>query len=161
MLAFFVFALLLGIPGQRSFAIGFYSGLLLPWLTVIWLAICAIFAYRQHWRGLLSIAVIPFVVLLLQQPIVTCSDYIHLLIYESTYAKEIAAGGMPEGERFAAFDWSIGFAGSNNRFVIFDESDGIASARLVQSKALTQSGFAESCAGKVRHIRGHYYLCEL
>jgi hypothetical protein len=65
----------------------------------------------------------------------------------------------PKTASFKAYDWSIGFAGSNT-FLIWDATDEVAlPVRLHQHPLSDEQGLGEDCAGKSEHLIGHYYVC--
>jgi hypothetical protein len=67
---------------------------------------------------------------------------------------------LPHGYRFRSFDWPTGLAGGPSTFLIFDESDEIALPFQQHTEDRSEvPGFTESCAGRVQHLQGHYYVC--
>jgi hypothetical protein len=65
-------------------------------------------------------------------------------------------------DSFVVYDWSVGFAGGPNIFLIHDVSDEIA-LPMAQHKQPpnSENGFGEECAGKVERLVGHYYVCTI
>jgi len=113
----------------------------------------------KRWKIALSFAAVAPVAWALYQPMVFCGPYVHLLLLEPVYHEVIHASNKPVGSRFASFDWSVGFAGDNT-FLIYDETDAISRPLNKQSEvAEQQNGFGSVCAGNVRHLVEHYYLC--
>jgi hypothetical protein len=68
------------------------------------------------------------------------------------YEAAIAKSTLPDGKRFAVFDWD-GFGGINT-FLVFDESDALARREVPENGR----SWAE-CAGQSTRFVGHYYLC--
>ena len=61
---------------------------------------------------------------------------------------------------FAAYDWSVGFAGGPNTFLIYDATDEIALPYKLHKQPIAfERGFGDVCAGKVTHLLDHYYVC--
>ena len=63
---------------------------------------------------------------------------------------------------FVVYDWSVGLAGGPNTFLIHDVSDEITlpMAQHAQPPS-SENGFREECAGKVRRLMDHYYVCTI
>lgn len=98
--------------------------------------------------------------ILLWVPINWAADCVHLGLTAGFGAGQIGAMSKPDGSKFAAYDWSTGLAGGPNTFLIHDDSDEIA-LPLARHKhpAASENGFGEDCAGKVKHLLAHYYVC--
>jgi hypothetical protein len=63
---------------------------------------------------------------------------------------------------FEVYDWSVGFAGGPNIFLIHDVSDEIALPMAQHKRPQNaENGFGEECAGKVERLVGHYYVCTI
>jgi hypothetical protein len=99
---------------------------------------------------------------LLWSPINWVADCVHLGLTVGFGAGQIGSSSKPDGRGFAAYDWSVGLAGGPSTFLIHDETGQIALpiAQHVQP-SIPENGLEEECAGKVRHLLGHYYVCTL
>jgi len=87
--------------------------------------------------------------------------YAHLALTVWFGAGQIESNAKPDGSAFQTFDWSIGLVSSGATFLIYDVTDEIAlPLKLHTHPIASENGFGEECAGRVRHLLGHYYVCE-
>lgn len=157
----FLFVIIVQMSPSLGFMLVICWVLITPFAGVALVGFCILLAVRKRWKKSLSFAAIPVIAWALHQPVLFCCDYVHLLLLEPVYQEAIAASGKPPGARFAAFDWSVGFAGGPNTFLIYDETDAISRPFNDQPGIATQEdGFGPDCAGKVRHLLAHYYVCD-
>jgi hypothetical protein len=97
---------------------------------------------------------------LLWSPIIWAADCAHLGLNVGFGTGRRASYSKPDGSNFEAFDWSVGLASGPNTFLIHDKTDQIAQPMPQYSQSSTsEDGIWEECAGKVRHLLGHYYVC--
>jgi hypothetical protein len=76
------------------------------------------------------------------------------LVMSYRFARDVTAVA------FAAYDWSVGFAGGPNTFLIYDATDEIALPYKLHKQPIAfERGFGDVCAGKVTHLLDHYYVC--
>jgi hypothetical protein len=107
--------------------------------------------------SLLAALAAPF---LLSNQIQWAADCVHLGLMVGFEATPAGVAPKPDRSRFAAYDWSTGLAGGPSTFLIYDESDEIAQPlALHKHSPESENGFGESCAGRVRRLLGHYYVC--
>lgn len=156
----FGLALLSGLPGVVSF-------FLIPVMVLGWpvaIAALAIAAVLHLRRGrprravtLLLAALLSFV---LWKPICWGADCVHVALTTQLGLGQLGSPPAPNGDSFAVYDWSIGFAGGPNIFLLRDPTDEIA-LPLTKHKypVASENGFGEDCAGRVDHLFGHYYRC--
>jgi hypothetical protein len=148
-------------PGPEAFGIIFGLASLTPVIVIGLLVALIYFLWKRRWRAALTGVVAPTLCVALAFPLARSpAHYIHFLVTRHTYDAQITSLPGTPGHRFGSFDWSTGFAGGPSTFLIFDESDEIALP--IQKHAADPSvelGFAESCAGRIQHLQGHYYVC--
>jgi len=160
---------LCGLPGLLSFILIPLSvlGYLIAAVTLFVLA-CWLVA-RKRFRKAASIALALFVPVLLWVPIGWATECLHLAL-----TAEFGMGvlGSAPGStviwpssstsanpQFRAYDWSVGLAGGTSTFLIYDPTDEIALPLAPLNVRSLENGFGEYCAGRVRHLLGHYYVC--
>ena len=157
---FAVLTFLCGMPGTLSFMLIPLSalGYLVAAATII-LFVCVLVA-RGRLRKALSTALALVLPILFSIPINWVTDCLHLALMLECGVGQLGHATATNGQQFAAYDWSTGLAGGPNTFVIHDETDEIVLplARHKRTASL-ENGFEEACAGKVRHLVGHYYIC--
>jgi hypothetical protein len=128
-------------------------------------AILAISAYcitQKRPRRAGSVLLILLIPMLLWRPTVWAAEYVHLALTAGFGAGQIGSSSKSNDDSFAVYDWSVGLAGGPNTFLIHDVSDEIA-LPMAQHKHPedSENGFGEECAGKVRRLIDHYYVCTL
>jgi hypothetical protein len=132
---------------------------LLVYLVAVIALMCAsvALAAKKRPRAATSAMLALFAPVLLWSQINWAADCAHLGL-------AVGFGGGPastaDRSGFATYDWSTGLAGGPATFLIYDESDEIARPlALHQHPAASENGFGEDCAGRVRHLLAHYYVC--
>jgi len=157
-----ILVLLCQLPGMVSF-------LLIP-LTLLGFAaasftvlIVAVYrlAERRPRRGA-SVFLIVLLPALLWRPTIFAANLVHLGLTAGFGIGQLGTTPRVKDNSFVVYDWSVGFAGGPNTFLIHDVSDEIAlpmaQQKLPQS---SENGFGEECAGKVERLVGHYYVCTI
>lgn len=109
-------------------------------------------------RGASVLFVLLFPVLL-WLPINWAVDLVHLELTARFGAGQLGAPSKSSDGNFVVYDWSVGLAGSPT-FLIHDVSDEIA-LPMAQHMHLpsSENGLREECAGEVRRLIRHYYVC--
>ena len=157
-----VLALLCQLPGTVSF-------LLIP-LTLLGFAITSFtilivagycLAKRRPQRGA-SVILILLLPALLWRPTIFAANLVHLGLTAGFGIGQLGTTPRVKDDSFVVYDWSVGFAGGPNIFLIHDVSDEIA-LPMAQHKQpeSSENGFGEECAGKVERLVGHYYVCTI
>lgn len=102
-------------------------------------------------------AVLP---VLLLQPISWATDILHLGLTVGLGIGELNDTLPQVDSRFQAHDWSVGYVGSPSTFLLYDVTDGIA-LPLARRRGhiVPEESVEKLCAGRVRHLFGHYYVC--
>lgn len=133
------------------------AGCLLACISLLALAVFLAFAKTpRRSASVLAAIVLP---VLLWQPIIWAADYVHLGLTVGLGIGQMGQIESSNAKTFKAYDWSIGFAGSNT-FLIWDGTDEIAQqAQLHHHPLSDEQGLGEDCAGKSEHLIGHYYVC--
>ncbi len=155
-------AVLCSLPGLISFMLIPLSvlGVLVVAVTLVVAAV--VIAARGRPRRATSVLLGLLLPMLLSRPITWTADCLHLALMVTTGAGQLGANSRPDGSPFAAYDWSVGFAGGPSTFLIYDMTDEIALPLKLHRRPLAQeNGFGEDCAGRVRHLLGHYYVCTI
>lgn len=128
--------------------------------TIIVLATAAFLIIKKRPRRGASILLVLLLPVLLWTPINWVADLAHLGLTTRFGAGQLGVGSRPIGNDFAVYDWSVGLAGGPITFLIHDVTDEIA---LPMDQHIhpssSENGFGEECAGKVRRLIGHYYIC--
>jgi hypothetical protein len=148
-------------PGPEAFGIIFGLPSLTPVIVIGLLVALVYFLWKRRWRAALTGVIAPTLCVALAFPLARSpAHYVHLLVTRHTYDAQITLLPGTLGHRFGSFDWSTGFAGGPSTFLIFDESDEIAlPIQKHTADPSAEPGFEESCADRVQHLQGHYYVC--
>jgi hypothetical protein len=156
----FTLTLVCGLPGPVSFLMIPISFLGYAIISIVLLTRTGIFAAKRRPRRAASLLLVLIVPLILWSPINWVADCVHLGLTVGFGAGQLGSSSKPDGRGFAAYDWSVGLAGGPNTFLIHDETGQIALpiAQHVQP-SIPENEFEEECAGKARHLLGHYYVC--
>ena len=155
-----VVAVLCGIPGDFSFVLILLAAFGAPVAGVVLVILAAVLVVRRRPRMATSILVAAVLPALLWQPILWASDYVHLGLTVLAENGQPGSRSSPDAGSFAAYDWSVGLAGGPNTFLLYDTTDEIVlPPKLHKQPIAAENGFGEDCAGKVRHLLGHYYVC--
>jgi len=156
----FILTLVCGLPGLVSFLMIPISLLGYAVTSVVLLVAAGIFAAKMRPRRAASLLLVLIMPVLLWSPINWAADCVHLALTVEFGAGQLGSSSKPDGSNFEVFDWSVGIAGGPNTFLIHDKTDQIALSVTQHSQSsISESGFGEECAGKVRHLLGHYYIC--
>jgi hypothetical protein len=156
----FTFAVLCGLPGLISFVLiplSVLGGVLVAAALVV---VAVVLAARGRPRRAGSLLLALLLPIILWQPITWTADCLHLALTVWTGAGQAGPPSRPDNSPFSVYDWSVGFAGGPNTFLIHDVTDEIAlPLKLHRRPVASENGFGEDCAGRVRHLLGHYYVC--
>jgi len=151
-----IVVILCGLPGLVSFVLIPVTVLGAPLVGAGLTVTALVIALRRRPRMAVSILIAVLLPVLLWKPISWAADYVHLALTVGTGADQLE----PDGSPLAIYDWSVGLAGGPNTFLIYDVTDEIAlPLKLHKQPIASEQGFSEECAGKVTHLRGHYYVC--
>ncbi len=91
-------------------------------------------------------------------PITLATEYLHLGLMITFGVGQLGSVPIADDQHFAVYDWSTGLVGGPDTFVIHAPTDKIARP-LARNRAAAPWGFGAECAGRSRHLLGHYYLC--
>lgn len=160
LIATFCLMLLCGLPGLLSFILIPITVLGGPPMVVALLVWAASLLVRKRWRSGASVFVAAVLPVLLLQPISWAADFVHLGLTVGLGVGELNDTLPPVDSRFQAHDWSVGLAGGPDTFLLYDETDEIAwpLARR-RNHIVPDESVEKECAGSVRHLVGHYYVC--
>jgi len=155
-----VLDLICGIPGSVSFLM---IPLSLLGYGISFIAILATAAYcllkKRPRRGssVLLVFLLPF---LLWRPIIWAADVAHLGLTVGLGVGQLGTPSTSSDKSFTAYDWSVGLVTNPQTFLIHDETDDVAlpMAKHVHAASSTND-LEEYCAENVRHLIGHYYVC--
>jgi hypothetical protein len=148
------------LPSLIGFVVRLSTVLALPCAAIVALGFAIVFAVKGRPRRAVSALLAIVIPALLWIPTVWTIDYAHLALTTGFGVGQIGSSTKSDRGQFSIHDWSVGFAGGPNTFLIHDPTDEI-SLPLSQHKQpiASEMGFGEDCAGKVRHLLGHYYVC--
>ena len=150
--------LLCSLPGSVSFLLIPLSLLGYSIALIAILAITIYFVIKKRPRRGASVVLVVLLPVLLWSPIIWATDLTHLGITAGLGIGQLGVSKSNRGD-FTAYDWSVGFAGSNT-FLIRDVTDEIALPMARHTHpASSENDFEEECVGKVRHLVSHYYIC--
>ena len=155
----FCLLLLCGLPGSLSFVLIPFVvlGGLIAFVAVLFFAGMAMARRKPRKAASIAVAIIP---LLLWRPIQQATDYAHLALTVGFGAGQIGDTPPPADGKFSVYDWSVGLAGGPTTLLIHDPTDQIAiPLKQQRSPNATDGGVGNECAGTVRHLLGHYYIC--
>ena len=155
-----VVAILCGLPGTVSFVLIPLVVLGAPLVGAGLVVVALVLAVRRRPRMACSILIAALLPVFLWKPVTWTADCMHLALTVWTGAGQLGRSSKPDGRPFAVYDWSVGFAGGPNTFLIYDMTDEIALPPNLHKQPIeSEGGFGEYCAGKVTHLLGHYYVC--
>ena len=156
----FALTVVCGIPGRVSLLMIPVSFLAYAVACIVLLIAAGIFVAKKRPRKAASLLLALTMPALLWSPINWVADCTHLGLTVWFGAGQLRSSSKPDGSDFEVFDWSVGLAGGPNTFLIHDKTDQITLplARHTQPSEF-EHGFGEFCAGRVRHLLGHYYVC--
>jgi hypothetical protein len=148
------------LPGTIGFVVRLGTVFALPCAAMVALGFAIVFAAKRHPRRAVSALLAIMIPVLLWTPMVWTIDYAHLALTAGFGAGQIGRSGNSNRGLFTTHDWSVGFAGGPNTFLIHDPTDEISLPPSQHKQPIaSEMGFGEDCAGKVRHLLGHYYVC--
>lgn len=128
-------------------------------MAIAFLILVLTLVVRKRFRKTSSALAAILLPILLLKPINWGAECLHLALTAGFGLGQLG-WGVPKGNEFYAFDWSVGLAGGTNTFLIHDVTDEIALPRDQHKHLIeTENGFDEDCGGKVEHLLGHYYVC--
>jgi hypothetical protein len=156
-----LFAVAVVTPGPAAFGFVLIIAALTP-IVVIGLVVALVyFLWKRRLHAALTGVLAPTLCVVLAFPLARLpAQHVHFLVTRHLYDAQVTSLRGTPGHRFGSFDWSTGFAGGPSTFLIFDESDKIAlPMQKHTADRQEEQGFADSCAGQVQHLQGHYYVC--
>ena len=150
-----------GLPGELSFVLIPITVLTFVAAPFVILGAAFVLAIRKRPRRAASALLVLGIPVLLWGPITWTAESLHLGITAAFGAGRLGSSSNGNPSAFTAYDWSTGLAGGPSTFLIHDVTDEIALplAKHRQPAAAAENGFGEECAGRVRHLLGHYYVC--
>jgi len=155
-----VLVLLCQLPGLISFVL---VPLLFLGYRIAFLVIGAIAVYcviKKRPRRAVSVLFVVLLPVLLWRPVNWAADLIHLGLTVGLGVGQLGTPSSSKSGDFVTYDWSVGFAGGPNTFLIHDSSDQIVLPVSQHAHPLnSEHGFDEECAGKARRLIRHYYVC--
>ena len=152
-------ALLCGLPGLVSFLLIPLSVVAFPIVAITIIVWALVLGARRRFRKAGSVLLALLAPMLLLTPINWTAECLHLGLTVGFGAGEVGPRRPPSAP-FWVYDWSVGLAGGPNTFLIRDETDEIAlPAALHKLPIASEFGWGETCAGKLRRLLGHYYIC--
>lgn len=147
------------LPGTVSFIMIPISLLSYGIGAVVIAATTVFLVLRKRPKRGASILLVLLIPVLLWWPTSWGVDMVHLGLTVGFGVGQLGGPSKSSGSDFAAYDWSVGLAGSNT-FIIHDVTDDIALPMAQHThSSRSENGFEEECACKVRSLIGHYYVC--
>jgi hypothetical protein len=126
-------------------------------LLLVWRAF-ALFWQRQH-RSALSACLAIAAPALLLFPMALAAPYVHLGL-TLTFGLGYLGLAPKEGQPVGIYDWTTGMVGGPNTFLIHDTTGAVAAPEAKgDHSAWRNTDFLKVCAGRSRHLIGHYYVC--
>jgi hypothetical protein len=151
------------LPGMVSFLLIPISllGYAVGSIAVVGTALFLVFKKRP--RRAASVLLVLLIPLLLWAPINRIAELAHLGLTAGFGAGQLGGRQRPNGSSdFAVYDWSVGLAGGPNTFLIHDVTDEITLPMAQHTRpSSSENGWGEDCAGKVRRLMAHYYVCTI
>jgi hypothetical protein len=152
--------LVCGLPGSVSF---FLIPLSVLGYGISFVVILVITAYcllkKRPKRGASALLVflLPF---LLWRPINWAADVAHLGLTVGLGVGQLGAPSKSSDGKFMAYDWSVGLVTNPSTFLIHDATDEVALPMDKHAHSTSSTNdLEEECADNVRHLIGHYYVC--
>lgn len=157
-----ILTLLCQLPGTISF---FLIPLTLLGFAATFLTVVIVAGYcfaKRRPRRAASVLLVLFVPALLWRPTIFAADLVHVGLTAGFGVGQLGTAPVVKDDSFVVYDWSVGFAGGPNVFLIHDVSDEIALPMIRHKQPpSSENGFGEECAGKVDRLVGHYYVCTI
>jgi hypothetical protein len=158
---FFLFVLLIDLPGALGFFLVFFAWIPIGFVVLGLVAAAVMLGFKKYFRMAASAAAALVVPILLRLPIAWLSSYIHLALTVWFGIGVLGPVQNSDVHGFSIYDWSVGLVSNGNTFLIRDPTDKIGSPINPRTNtADSRSGFTGECAGRTRHLLGHYYICE-
>lgn len=155
-------ALICQLPGTISFIMIPLTLLGCAISSIAVLATTSFLVIKRRPRRGASIFLVLLLPVLLWRPIAWSTELIHLGLTVGLGAGQIGVSSHSKDNAFAAYDWSVGFAGGPSTILIHDVTDEIALPMDQHTKPMSlEDGFGEECAGRVQHLVSHYYVCTI
>ncbi len=146
------------LPGRLNGLLLLLAFVVLPLAALLLIGLACVLAWLRYWRRaaslLLAVAAPAFLVV----PMAILAPYVHLglmLAFDIGYLGPAPLQGQP----VTVYDWSTGMVGGPNTFLIHDRTDAIALPLAKSGPAWRDSDLLRTCAGRVQHLIGHYYIC--
>lgn len=151
-------AVICQLPGTVSFFLVPIAALSFAAGSIIVLGATVFLVAKKRPRTGASISLIVLLPLILWSPMIRAAELAHLGLTAGFGVGQLGSSSS-NGSDFIVYDWSVGLAGANT-FLIHDETDEIALPMSKHTHPLSsEDGFGEECAGRVKHLVGHYYVC--
>jgi hypothetical protein len=151
-------AVLCQLPGTVSFylipivTLSFAAG------SIIVLGVTIFLVAKKRPRTGASISLIVLLPLILWSPMIRAAEFAHLGLTAGFGVGQIGSSSSNGGD-FIVYDWSVGLAGANT-VLIHDVTDEIALPMSKHTHPLSsEDGVGEECAGRVKRLVSHYYVC--
>jgi hypothetical protein len=160
LIATFCLLLFCSLPGWLNFILIPIVVLGLPVVAIILFVWTIFLLAKKMWKRAVSVCVATALPVLLFQPIIWAVDFVHLGLTVGLGIGELNNTLPDVDRRFQAHDWSVGLAGGLNTFLLHDETDEIAlPPTRHRDHVVPEDSLEKMCAGRVRHIVSHYYVC--
>ena len=115
---------------------------------------------RREPRKAVSVALALLMPMLLRVPLGRSVEYLHLGLTASFGVGQIGPAFRSSDGQFASYDWSVGLAGGPSTFLIYHAIDDVENAPARRrDPASTSRDLQTECAGHVRRLLAHYYVC--
>ena len=156
-----VLTVLCQLPGSLSFVLIPLSLLSYGVAALVVLTIAAYLLIKKRPRRGVSVLLVLLIPVLLWRPITRAGEFVHLALTVGFGAGQLGDSARPSDDSFIVYDWSVGLAGANT-FLIHDVSDEISLPIAQHTQPPTsEDGRGEECAGRVRQLIKHYYVCTI
>lgn len=148
------------LPGWVSFVLIPISLIIYGIALLVILAVAGYCFFKKGPRRGASVLLALLLPVSLWRPINWAADMVHLGITAGFGGGQLGVPSKSSDGNFVAYDWSVGLAGGPNTFLIHDVTDEIALPLAQQTHPpSSENALGKECAGKVRHLIGHYYVC--
>jgi hypothetical protein len=155
-----VLELLCQLPGWVSFILIPLSLLGYVMGAVVVLAIAVYCVIKRRPRRAGSVLLVLLLPVLCWRPAKRAAELVHLGLTAGFGVGQLGHSSGSKDDSFFVYDWSVGLAGGPNTFLIHDVSDEIALPMAQHTQPPSaEDGWGEECAGKVRRLMRHYYVC--
>ncbi len=155
-----VLGLVCRLPGSVSFLLIPLTMLGYGIAAAVILAIALYCGIKKRPRRAASVLFVLLLPVLLWRPLSWADDVTHLALTLHFGVGQLGSSSKSGDDRFAVYDWSVGLAGANT-FLIHDVTDKIALPLAQHTRPSSEKGVGEECAGKVRRLVKHYYVCNI